>query len=128
MPNFEELIARKTKGSLKIYLGYSAGVGKTYEMLQEGHRLKSRGMDVAIGYVEPHARPETTALVTGLEQIPRRIASVGGRDFQEMDVPAILKRAPQVVLVDELAHSNVAGAKNEKRYQDVLKSSIVASM
>src|SRR5450631_3303377 len=100
MSSFDELIERKKKGSLKVYLGYAAGVGKTYEMLQEGHRLKKRGMDVVIGYVEPHARPETTALVSDLEQVPRRTVSMGGRDFQEMDVPAIIKRAPQVVLVD----------------------------
>jgi len=118
---FEDLIAKKTQGSLKIYLGYAAGVGKTYEMLQEGHRLKKRGMDVAIGYVEPHARPETTALLDGLEQIPLKTFSVGGRKFQEMDISAVLKRAPQVVLIDELAHSNVEGAKFEKRYEDVLE-------
>jgi two-component system sensor histidine kinase KdpD len=118
---FRELIERKKEGSLKIYLGYAAGVGKTYEMLQEGQRLRKSGLDVIIGYVEPHDRPETSALVSGLEEVPRRFHSVGGREFPEMDVPAILKRAPQVVLVDELAHSNVAGAKNEKRYQDVLE-------
>ena len=119
--NFEEIIAKKNQGSLKIYLGYAAGVGKTYEMLQEGHRLKKRGMDVVIGYVEPHARPETTALVEDLDQVPRRMHLIGGREFPEMDVPAILKRSPQLVLVDELAHANVTGAKNEKRYQDVIQ-------
>ena len=121
MGGFDELIERKKQGSLKIYLGYAAGVGKTYEMLQEGHRLKKRGMDVVIGYVEPHSRPETTALVEGLEQIPRRSFSIGNREFVEMDVDAILKREPQLVLLDELAHTNVTGARNEKRYQDVLE-------
>jgi two-component system, OmpR family, sensor histidine kinase KdpD len=119
MAGFDELIERKKKGSFKIYLGYAAGVGKTFEMLQEGHRLKARGIDVAIGYVEPHARPETTALIQGLEQIPRRINSIGGRDLSEMDLAAILKRKPQVVLIDEFAHTNGEGVKNEKRYLDV---------
>jgi two-component system sensor histidine kinase KdpD len=121
MEKFEEIIGRKKEGSLKVYLGYAAGVGKTYEMLQEGHRLKRSGMDVAIGYVEPHARPETIELLQGLEKIPVRTHSVGGRDFPEMDVATILKRKPQVVLVDEFAHSNLKGAKNEKRYQDVFE-------
>jgi len=120
MAGFEELIERKKKGSLKVYLGYAAGVGKTFEMLQEGHRLKTRGMDVAIGYVEPHARPETTALIQDLEQIPRKTHSLGGRDFSEMDLAAVLKRKPHVVLIDEFAHTNIEGSKNEKRYLDVL--------
>jgi two-component system, OmpR family, sensor histidine kinase KdpD len=120
MARFEELISRKTQGSLKVYLGYAAGVGKTYEMLQEGHRLKRQGMDVVVGYVEPHARPDTIALIEGLEQIPHKTYSIGGRDFPELNVPALLKRNPHIALIDELAHTNVTGAKNEKRYQDVL--------
>src|SRR6476660_1296991 len=116
---FEELIEKKKRGSLKVYLGYAAGTGKTNEMLQEGHRLRKRGMDVVIGYVEPHDRPETIALTEGLMQVPRKTVSVGGRDFSEMDVSAILKRAPQVVLIDELAHTNAKGASHEKRYEDV---------
>jgi two-component system sensor histidine kinase KdpD len=118
---FRELIQRKKQGSLKVYLGYAAGVGKTFEMLQEGHRLKNVSMDVVIGYVEPHARPETVALVKGLEEVPKVLVEVGGRTFPEMDLAAVLKRRPQVVLVDELAHTNLQGAKNEKRYQDVLE-------
>ena len=118
---FEDLIAKKTQGSLKIYLGYAAGVGKTFEMLQEGHRLKKRGLDVVIGYVEPHARPETTALIDGLDQVPVCKILVGGRSFSEMDLAAIFMREPKIVLVDELAHTNVTGAKNEKRYLDVLE-------
>lgn len=118
---FEELIERKNKGSLKVYLGYAAGVGKTYEMLQEGHRLKKRGLDVVIGYVEPHARPETTALVQELEQVPRKTCTIGGRDFPELDYAAILKRSPQIVLIDEFAHTNAPGSKHEKRYEDVLE-------
>src|SRR5689334_15288287 len=89
-------------------------------MLQEGHRLRKSGLDVVIGYVEPHARPETTALTQDLEKVPVRQFAIGGRAYPEMDVAAILKREPKVVLVDELAHTNVTGAKNEKRYQDVL--------
>src|ERR1700758_621908 len=93
---FQELIQRKKKGSLKIYLGYAAGVGKTYEMLQEGHRLRKNGLDVVIGYVEPHARPETAALTQELEQVPMRHLTVGGRTFPEMDLAAIIKRSPKV--------------------------------
>lgn len=118
---FEELIERKNKGSLKVYLGYAAGVGKTYEMLQEGHRLRKRGLDVVIGYVEPHARPETTALVQEIEQVPRKTCTLGGRDFPELDVSAVLKREPQIVLIDEFAHTNAPGSKHEKRYEDVLE-------
>lgn len=118
---FEELIERKNKGSLKVYLGYAAGVGKTYEMLQEGHRLRKRGLDVVIGYVEPHARPETTALVQEIEQVPRKTCTLGGRDFPELDVAAVLKREPQIVLIDEFAHTNAPGSKHEKRYEDVLE-------
>lgn len=120
-PTFEELIEKKKQGSLKIYLGYAAGTGKTYEMLQEAHRLSSRGLDVVIGYVEPHNRPETTALTEDLPQLPKKTVSLGGRDFQEMDTAAIIKRAPQVVLIDELAHRNITGSKNQKRYEDVLE-------
>ncbi len=120
-PTFEELIEKKKRGSLKIYLGYAAGTGKTYEMLQEGHRLKKNGLDVLIGYVEPHNRPDTIALTVGLAEAPKKFYSIGGRDFPEMDVPSIIKAAPQVVLIDELAHTNIKGSQNEKRYQDVLE-------
>ncbi len=118
---FQELIQRKTKGSLKVYLGYAAGVGKTYEMLQEGHRLRKAGLQVVVGYVEPHARPETLALTQELEEIPRKYFPIAGREFPEMDVSAILKRQPEIVLIDELAHTNISGSKHEKRYQDVLE-------
>ncbi len=121
MKHFEDLIERKKQGSLKVYLGYAAGTGKTYEMLQEGHRLLKRGMDIVAGYVEPHMRPETTVLTEGLERIPVKPVLVAGREFFEMDVDAILQRNPQVVLIDELAHTNVPGSKHEKRYQDVLE-------
>lgn len=118
---FDEILERKTKGSLKLYLGYAAGVGKTYAMLQEAHRLKERGYDVVIGYVEPHARPETAILIEGLEAVPVFTRTVGNRALQEMNLHAIIKRCPQIVLIDELAHSNIPVCKNEKRYQDVLE-------
>jgi two-component system sensor histidine kinase KdpD len=121
MGAFEEIIERKKKGSLKVYLGYAAGVGKTYEMLQEAHRLKNRGFDVVIGYLEPHDRPETSAQASDIEMVHRKTISVGGRDFPELDLESILKRKPQVVLIDEFAHTNVQGSKNEKRYQDVFE-------
>src|SRR5579871_5841726 len=96
---FDELLERRKKGSLKIYLGFSAGVGKTYAMLQEAHRLKARGFDVVIGYVEPHDRPDTTAQIGALEMIPRRHHVIGDRSYEEMDLAAILKRAPQIAII-----------------------------
>ncbi len=121
MSKFEELIEKKKKGSLKIYLGYAAGVGKTYAMLQEAHRLKNKGIDVVVGYLEPHARQETIDQVKDLEMVPIRQIEIGGKAYPEMDVESILKRSPQVVLIDELAHTNLAVSKHEKRYQDVLE-------
>jgi two-component system sensor histidine kinase KdpD len=118
---FDELLERRKKGSLKIYLGFSAGVGKTFAMLQEAHRLKARGFDVVIGYVEPHERPETTNQIGSLEVLPRRFHVIGDRSYEEMDLSGILKRKPQIVLVDELAHTNAPGTKNEKRYEDVIE-------
>ena len=117
---FDAILERRKKGSLKIYLGYAAGVGKTYSMLQEAHRLKSRGIDVVIGYVEPHARRDTSNQIGDLEIIPLKQVESAGRILPEMNLQAILERKPQVVLVDELAHHNVSGSKNEKRYQDIL--------
>lgn len=118
---FEELLEKKTKGSLKIYLGYAAGVGKTFSMLQEGHRLREQGYDVVIGYVEPHNRPETMRLLSGLEVVEPIKASIAGIIVGEMDTEGIIRRNPQVALVDEMAHTNAAGSKNEKRFQDVLE-------
>ncbi len=118
---FEKLLERKTKGSLKIYLGYAAGVGKTYAMLQEGHRLREQGYDVVVGYVEPHNRPDTIKLQEGLEIVEPLHLNLGGITVREMDVDGIVRRNPQIVLVDEMAHSNAAGVKNEKRFQDVLE-------
>lgn len=117
--HFLTLIRQQQRGRLKVYLGFAAGVGKTYEMLQEAHRLKRQGVDVVIGIVETHGREETAALVQGLEAVPRRKIEYRGVVLEEMDVDAILARRPTVVLVDELAHTNAPGSRREKRYQDV---------
>jgi two-component system, OmpR family, sensor histidine kinase KdpD len=117
--SFLQIIRRAERGRLKIYLGYSPGVGKTYQMLQEAHRLKGENADIVIGMVETHGRSETAALVEGLEVIPRRKMEYHGVIMEEMDLDAILKRKPQIVLVDELAHTNLPGSRNAKRYQDV---------
>ena len=116
---FLELIQKEHRGKLKVYLGSAAGVGKTYRMLTEGKSLKQHGVDVVVGYVEPHARPETIAQAKGLEVVPPRIVEYGNLKLKAMDVEAIIKRHPQVALVDELAHTNEPGSSNQKRYQDV---------
>src|SRR5437773_6418644 len=116
---FLELIRQQQYGRLKVYLGFAAGVGKTYEMLQEAHRLKRQGVDVVIGVVETHGRAETAALVEGLEQVPRRRIEYRGVTLEEMDLDAVLARRPTVALVDELAHTNAPGSRHAKRYQDV---------
>jgi two-component system sensor histidine kinase KdpD len=117
--SFLRMIRRSQRGKLKIYLGYSAGVGKTYEMLLDGRRLKEDGIDVVVGLVETHGRKETEALLEGLEIIPRKKTTYRGIEIGEMDLDAILDRRPDVALVDELAHTNVPGSRNAKRYQDV---------
>src|SRR5579884_2387003 len=116
---FLSLIREQQRGRLKVYLGFAAGVGKTYEMLQEAHRLKRQGVDVAVGVVETHGRAETAALLDGLEQVPRRRIEYRGVVLEEMDLDALLARKPTVALVDELAHTNAPGSRNAKRYQDV---------
>ena len=116
---FLRMIRRSRHGRLKVYLGYSAGVGKTYQMLQEGHRLKSRGIDVVIGLLETHGRAEIADLARGLEVVPRRRQEYHGIAVEEMDGNAVLARKPQVALIDELAHTNVPGSLNAKRYEDV---------
>src|ERR1044072_1943050 len=108
-----------SRGSLKIYLGYAAGVGKTYRMLEEAQALRQKGVDIVIGYFEPHGRKETIAKTEGLEQVPRRVLPYGGTAFEEMDTEAILGRRPAVAGVDEYAHTNVPGSAREKRWQDV---------
>jgi len=111
----------KAKGTLKLFLGYAPGVGKTYGMLSEAIRRHSRGEDVAVGVVETHGRKGIAELAAKLETVPRRKIDYKGTVFEEMDVDAILQRQPQVVLVDELAHTNIPGSKHRKRYEDVLE-------
>lgn len=118
---FLNLIKRSRRGKFKIYIGMSAGVGKTYRMLQEAHALLRNGIDIRIGYVETHNRPETAVLVDGLPVVPRRRIFYRGKELEEMDTQAVLNLRPEVVIVDELAHTNVPGSKNEKRWQDVLE-------
>ncbi len=117
--DFLALIHQQKQGKLKIYLGACAGVGKTFQMLTEGNRLKKRGVDVVIGYVEPHARPETTAQIGELEIVPPIVTQYRGVELREMDTAAVIERAPTVALVDELAHTNAPGAKTKKRFEDV---------
>jgi two-component system sensor histidine kinase KdpD len=110
---------RPGRGHLRIYLGSAAGVGKTYAMLCEGHRRAERGADVVVAFAESHGRPHTAVLLDGLETIPRARLAYRGATFEEMDLAAVLARRPQVALVDEFAHTNVPGSRNEKRWQDV---------
>lgn len=108
-----------SRGRLKIFLGYAAGVGKTYEMLDEAHRRRSRGEDIVIGYVEPHLRPDTMALTEGLPLIPPKVIMYHGATFTELDTDAVLAAHPANVLIDELAHTNVPGTRHQKRWQSV---------
>ena len=107
------------RGQLRIYLGAAAGVGKTFAMLSEGHRREERGTDVVVAFAETHGRPQTAAQIDGLEVVSRKRLEYRGSFFEEMDVDAVLARKPQIALVDELAHTNVPGSRNEKRWQDV---------
>jgi two-component system, OmpR family, sensor histidine kinase KdpD len=108
------------KGKLKIFLGYAAGVGKTYQMLTEAQELKLQGVDVVIGYFEPHGRAETIAQTAGLEFVPRRVIEHRGAKFEEMDTAAVIARHPKVAAVDEFAHTNVPGSEKPKRWEDVM--------
>jgi two-component system sensor histidine kinase KdpD len=119
--DFLELVERARRGRLKLYLGFAAGVGKTYRMLEETHALKKRGVDVVVGYVETHGRADTAVLVEGLEVVARRKIAYRGVEVEEMDLDAILGRRPALALVDEIPHTNVPGSRNRKRYQDVLE-------
>lgn len=118
--HFLSLIKKSRKGKFKLYIGMSAGVGKTYRMLQEAHTLLRNGIDVKIGYIETHQRKETAALLDGLPIIPRRKLFYKGKELEELDVQAVINLRPEVVIVDELAHTNIEGSKNEKRWHDVL--------
>jgi two-component system sensor histidine kinase KdpD len=119
--DFLNLIKKSRRGKFKIYIGMSAGVGKTYRMLQEAHSLLTSGIDVKIGYIETHNRKETHALLDGLPIIPRRKLFYKGKELEELDVQAVINLRPEVVIVDELAHTNIEGSKNEKRWQDVME-------
>src|SRR6478736_6986985 len=125
-PTAEEMLARigtvraeGDRGRLRVYLGMAPGVGKTYRMLEEGHRRTARGTDLVVGFVEAHGRPETEKLLDGLEILPRRRVDYRGVVVEEMDTDAILARRPTVALVDELAHTNAPGTARPKRWEDV---------
>ncbi len=118
--HFLDLIKKSRRGKMKIYIGMSAGIGKTYRMLQETQALLRNGVDVKIGYIETHNRVETQNLLEGLPVIPRRTLFYKGKELEELDVPAILALRPEIVVIDELAHTNIEGSKNEKRWQDVM--------
>jgi two-component system sensor histidine kinase KdpD len=107
------------RGNYKIFVGMAAGVGKTYRMLQEGRAEANNGRDVVIGYLEPHERPDTAALAVSIEVVPRRRVPYGDGTIEEMDLPGVLARAPELCLIDELAHTNPSGIDHEKRYQDI---------
>ncbi|MGN6372600.1 MAG: histidine kinase [Solirubrobacteraceae bacterium] len=111
--------ASSRRGRLKVFIGMAAGVGKTYRMLQEGRAEAEDGRDVAIGYLEPHGREETSAQAEGLEELPPRMIDYRGAPLPEMDLPAVLARKPELCLIDELAHTNAPGTEHEKRYEDV---------
>ena len=119
MNQFEDLVKQNRRGQLKIYIGMSAGVGKSYRMLQEAHSLLRNGIDIRIGYIETHFREETHALLAGLPIIERKKIFYKGKELEEMDVQTIINLHPEIVIVDELAHSNIEGSKNSKRWQDV---------
>jgi two-component system sensor histidine kinase KdpD len=118
---FLELVRRSRQGKLKVFLGPAAGVGKTYRMLQEAHELRRRGVDVVVGVVVTHGRPETAALVEGLEIQPPRRVSYRGLELEELDVEGLIGRAPEVAVVDEVAHTNPPGSAHRRRYQDILE-------
>jgi two-component system, OmpR family, sensor histidine kinase KdpD len=117
---FIDLIRKSRRGKFKIYIGMSAGVGKTYRMLQEAQTLLRNGVDVKIGYIETHGRKETHVLLDGLPLIPRRKLFYKGKELEELDVQAVINLHPEIVIIDELAHTNIEGSKNEKRWQDVM--------
>jgi len=118
--DFLEMLRRAKRGRLKLYIGFAAGVGKTYRMLEEAHALERRGVDVVLGFVETHGRLETQALVAGLPEVPRKVTQYRGVAIEEMDLDALLERRPEITVVDEIAHTNVPGSRNRRRYQDVL--------
>lgn len=123
-PTAESLLAKQQgagRARLRVYLGAAPGVGKTYQMLEEAHLLKRQGVDIVIGFIEPHGRADTEALIRDLERVPLRRTGYRGVTLEEMDVEAVIRRNPAIAIVDELAHTNVPGSKNRKRYDDVLE-------
>jgi two-component system, OmpR family, sensor histidine kinase KdpD len=118
--DFLEMLRRAKRGRLKLYIGFAAGVGKTYRMLEEAHALKRRGVDVVLGYVETHGRAETHRLLEGLDEFPHKTFQYRGVAIEEMDLDGLLERRPEITVVDEIAHTNVPGSRNRRRYQDVL--------
>jgi two-component system sensor histidine kinase KdpD len=119
--HFLDLIRESRRGKFKIYIGMSAGVGKTFRMLQEAHTLMRNGIDVKIGYIETHNRKETHELLEGLPIIPRRRLFYKGKELEELDIQAVISLRPEIVVIDELAHTNIEGSKNDKRWQDVME-------
>ncbi len=119
--HFLDLIKKSRRGKFKVYIGMSAGVGKTYRMLQEAQALLKNGIDVKVGYIETHNRKETHALLEGLPLVPRRKLFYRGKELEELDIQAVINLRPEVVIVDELAHTNIEGSKNDKRWQDVME-------
>jgi len=119
--DFLNLLERSKRGRLKLYLGFAAGVGKTFRMLREAHDLRRREVDIVLGYIETHGRADTAALIAGLEVVPRKTLNYMGVDIEEMDLDAILARKPAVAVVDEAAHTNAPMCRHPKRYQDILE-------
>lgn len=119
--DFLALVTRRERGKLKVYIGSAAGVGKTYRMLNEAHELRRRGIDVVVGFIETHGRADTEGQVRDLEVIPRQKIAYRSVSLEEMDVDAVVARAPQVAVVDELAHTNVPGARHRKRWEDIVE-------
>src|SRR5688572_24262315 len=121
LKHIQKEAASAQRGNLKIFFGMVAGVGKTYAMLEAAQQRLAQGLDVVVGYVETHGRAETEEMLSGLPTLPRKLLEYRGTSVEEMDIDAILERAPQLVLIDELAHTNAIGSRHPKRYQDVLE-------
>lgn len=119
-PSFLDIVRQRDRGKLKLYIGSAAGTGKTYRMLQEAHELRRRGVDVVVGFVETHGRADTEDQIRDLEVVPRKQITYRGVTLEEMDVDAVIARRPGIAIVDELAHTNVPGSRNEKRWQDAI--------
>src|SRR5215475_13693889 len=123
-PTPESLLAKlkeSERAKLRLYIGAAAGVGKTYQMLEDAHQFKKQGVDIVMAFVEPHGRAETEALIGDLERVPMREIEYRGVTLREMDVDAVIARRPGIAIVDELAHTDIPGSKNQKRYEDVLE-------